>query len=863
MIRRLFFKYRGAAMIRSIHHVCSRALRLGTPLFLVLMAAAFPGSGGGGLSGEAERGMGLAPERWPYPFPCRIHEGANKDLFVMTLGDVKTPLADGVYDPSKDRVTLNDGTVIRNYYRDSLGIRFFEPIDKAEFPVPPSGWCSWYYYYQEINAGEIERNAEWIADNLKAYGAGYVQIDDGWQGKGHGSGDNRDWTTVNGRFAPGMDSLAAYIKSLGLKPGLWLAPHGQSNPKVVEENPGAFLMNSDTSVSRTWEGEYLVDPSSKAGLNYLKTLFTTLKGWGYDYFKIDGQPIVIDEYGLRKAYMRHPSGSTDSLYRATIETIRNTIGNKRYLLGCWGIPLDGVGIMNGSRTGGDVVLGWSGFMTSLEATMHYYFLNNVAWYCDPDVMLLRYPLTLDQARTWATLQGLTGEALMSSDRLPDLSADRVNILKSVFPAQDIRPLDLFPSKTLKHIWDLKINHLGRNYDVVGLFNFNKGKSKTIFLKWKDLGYDDSSLVQVFDFWNKEYLGAWQKGIAVSLPPTSVRVLTLLKSNGHIQLISTSRHITQGYPDLVRLGSNERGTEFNGESKVIAGAPYSLFFAFPRGKNFSVSRAKAENLDVKIDNHQGWACVEFTSPKTTEINWEVSFSTAVYYHYPVSTPYGLSVTGRGLDGAELHWADQYNLNLGCEVYLDGNLVGYTPTNVFPLSGLNPDSSYDVSVKSVWEDGRESKNAASKRFELKKLLPDKIDLSDLRPVHATAGWGTVAMNKSVTGNQLSLAGRVYEHGIGTHANSDIVFDVNSLYTRFTATVGLDDNNGSKDGSLEFFVFGDGHELWHSGVMTHASGAMPVSVDIRGVKQLLLRVAEAGGGIDYDHADWANARLEDLSR
>ncbi len=834
----------------------------GYAIILLLAAVSF-GFGPPSPKGPAPNVKADGRAKWPMPFPCRIHEGTNPDIFVMTLGNVRTSLADGVFDPVKDQVTLNDGRVIENYYRDSLGIKFYKPIDKREFPLPPSGWCSWYYYYQEVNAKEIERNASWIAKNLKDYGADYVQIDDGWQGKGHGAGDNRDWTTVNARFLPGMDRLASYIKRLGLKPGLWLAPHGQSNPKVVAENPGAFLVNHDTSVSRTWEGEYLVDPSSKAGLSYLRDLFTTLKGWGYDYFKIDGQPIVIHEYQSKTRFMRRPSDNADSLYRATVSTIRNTIGSDRYLLGCWGIPLDGVGMMNGSRTGGDVVLGWGGFMTSLDATMHYYFLHNVAWYSDPDVMLLRYPLTLDQARAWATLQGLTGEALMSSDRLPDLSSDRVEIMKSVFPAQDIRPLDLFPSNSLKHIWDLKVNHLGNNYDVVGLFNFDENKSKTILLKWNDLGYSDTSLVEVFDFWNKEYLGAWRKGMAVTLPTTSVRVLTLVKADGRIHLISTNRHITQGYPDLISLDSENAGRQFKGKSKVIAGAPYVMYFAFPRGENFVVRSAKAEGLKVNADNHQGWASVEFTSPRTTEINWSVSFSPTDYYHYPVSTPYGLSVTRRGLDRVDVKWGSQYYLNLGFEVYLNGMLIGYTPTAEFPLTGLNPDSAYEVSVKSVWEDGRESKDAAKLKFKIRELLPDKISMSELHPTIATAGWGEVQMNKSVMGYDMSIGGKTFDHGIGTHANSDILFDVDNLYDTLAATVGLDDHNGSKGGSVEFFVYGDGRELWHSGVMTHSCPALPVSVDIKGVKRLLLKVTDGGDGIAYDHADWANARLEHLSR
>src|SRR5687767_5702978 len=67
---------------------------------------------------------------WPRPIPARIRDSDNKDLMVMTLGDVKTVLADGVFDPVKDEVRLNDGTVRKNYYKVSLGIKYFQPIDK-------------------------------------------------------------------------------------------------------------------------------------------------------------------------------------------------------------------------------------------------------------------------------------------------------------------------------------------------------------------------------------------------------------------------------------------------------------------------------------------------------------------------------------------------------------------------------------------------------------------------------------------------------------------------------------------------------------------------------------------------------------
>src|SRR4051812_41849649 len=196
-----------------------------------------------------------ARQSWPRPVPARIHDGGNLDLLVMTLGDVNTSLADGTFDPANDEVRLKDGTVLKNYYRDTLKVKYYHPIDKTRFPLPPSGWCSWYFYYQEISKDEVMRNAEWIAENLKDYGARYVQIDDGWQGTGHGLGENRDWTTINNRFSGGMDKLASDIKALGLVPGLWLAPHGQSNEAIVKKYARAFLLKTDgTSASGTWEG---------------------------------------------------------------------------------------------------------------------------------------------------------------------------------------------------------------------------------------------------------------------------------------------------------------------------------------------------------------------------------------------------------------------------------------------------------------------------------------------------------------------------------------------------------------------------------------------------------------------------------
>lgn len=804
--------------------------------------------------------------KWPHLIPCRIQDGSNPDLFVMTLGPVETPLAQGSFDPVKDLVALKNGDVVSNYYRDALGVKFYQPLDKSRFPLPPSGWCSWYYYYNRINETEVKRNAEWVAANLKDYGAQYVQIDDGWQG-GNGPVGWRDWTTVNhGHFPDGMATLAADIKSLGLLPGLWLAPHGQSNPQVVSNHPNVFLLKPDgTSASDTWEGRFLLDPTTPETQVYLHDLFAKLVGWGYDYFKIDGQPIVVDEYGRRKQFLKNPSDDAAGLYRKTLDTIRATIGPDRYLLGCWGIPLEGTGIMNGSRTGGDVVLGWGGFQVALRPTMEYYYLHNIVWYCDPDVMLVRPPLTLDQARVWATLEGLTGQALMSSDRLGDLSEDRVDLLHRVYPATDIRPLDLFPTDRNKRIWDLKISHLGRNYDVVGVFNFDNDRAESMLLKWQELGLTDNQPIHVFDFWNGEYLGEWSAGMAVAVAPTSCRVLTLLPDDGRIQLISTSRHITQGWVDLVTLNQNAATDTFDGTSKVIKNDPYELRFVFPRGTNYvvksAVARAGFRKLPVNIFNHQGWAAVRMTSPKTREIKWEVRFAPADSYRFPPSEPTGLWLERVGLDGVNLHWQDQYYLNAGYQVFLDGQRLGYAPRASFPIRGLDPHTDYSASVKTVELDGTESPRAARLNFTLAKMLPAELSLTQLEPWRSTGRWRGSELDEMLSGAPLSLGGKHYERGLSSFAGSEVEYDLNGLYDTFSALAGLDASAG-ENSSAEFIVLGDGKELWRSGVLRKSDEPKPVQLKITGVHKLLLRTTGAGERSRRAQVDWVAPKATRLA-
>ena len=131
-----------------------------------------------------------------------------------------------------------------------------------------------------------------------------------------------------------------------------------------------------------------------------------------------------------------------------------------------------------------------------------------------------------------------------------------------------------------------------------------------------------------------------------------------------------------------------------------------------------------------------------------------------------------------------------------------------------------------------------------------------VSDL-DLRVSQGWGDPHRDLSVDGNPLSIGGHKYEHGLGTHAISIMRLGLDGKAESFTADVGVDGSE-STDGSVTFTVMGDGKKLFESGIMHGGDAPKPVSIDLHGVKTLMLYVGDAGDGIDHDHADWADAKI-----
>jgi hypothetical protein len=142
--------------------------------------------------------------------------------------------------------------------------------------------------------------------------------------------------------------------------------------------------------------------------------------------------------------------------------------------------------------------------------------------------------------------------------------------------------------------------------------------------------------------------------------------------------------------------------------------------------------------------------------------------------------------------------------------------------------------------------------------KQAAVEKIDgvfLDTLEPVRSKQGWGTLQKNRSVWEKEMTIGGKRFRRGLGTHANSEIVYQLDGTYRRFQAWAGPD---MATFGTLGFTVVVDGVKRWESGHMARGDAPKLVDVDITGAKELQLLVDDAGNGIGADHADWAEAKL-----
>gem|GEM_PF-2809832 len=699
----------------------------------------------------------------PEPYLGRTPDNKATRVFSVAYGLVESLAADTVYDRFRDLgirlMAIGEKFIKRKpdrsgykfvvrgrpefsirIYDDVLkkqGIEFFAPINKKNFSHAPCGWCSWYFYYQNINEEEWVKNVKWLAKNLKQYGLEWVQIDDGWQMQ-NGSKDTpggRDWRDANKKFPKGMKYVADIAHKYGLKAGLWLIPQKTDVDELYIEHPDYFLRYSDGTPVKIpdWAPggtkQYVIDPTNPRMIkNYYIPLWKKLSDeWGFDYFKIDNQGDCSRWYDNREHIRKDMVPSGKEVYRKSLEVIKEVIGPKKFLLGCSSFP-DGIGIVDGSRTSGDMSATWEGCQVSIDAVFRYNFLNNVVWWSDPDVLCVRSPLTFEEAKLMATLISLSGQVLMMSDKMYELPEERVELLRRICPTLDIHPMEFYPwDGERPSIVDLKVSKKYSDWDVVAVFNWGD-EEKEIRLDLKEIGLltGEDRKYHVYEYWDKEYYGKISDGISIVLPGHSCKLFCIKGYKPYPDVISTSRHITQGCPDLIDLRWDDRRCVLSGKSVLVPNDPYLVVLSIPQSPETYKLRSVTINAAAvkveKVEDCGGLLRLHFRSKNGGLACWKIKFE-KFRSGEKIATPIKLKADVGSAGKVLLTWnnvfAEKYRVYRNKELIKEVWETKYTDY-LFP-----PGSELNYAVSAIDSEGKE----IQKSSELKVKIPLKLSIRNI--------------------------------------------------------------------------------------------------------------------------------------
>jgi len=473
-----------------------------------------------------------------------------------------------------------------NAIKTEMGVKITNSI--------PTGWCSWYHYFNEINEGVI-------LDNLSFFQAHQDEKKIG------------DWLDIDeSKFPHGMKWIAEQVKKAGFTPGIWIAPFVVQESSELFRKHKRWLIHDEggslVSAGHNWDDNlYGLDCSNPEVQDWLRKVFNKIvNDWGFTFIKIDFlySAALVGEF--------HEKNLTRAqVYRRGLEIIRETV-EERFILGC-GAPIGpAVGIVDAMRIGPDTSSYWRTNKKSAPSNenairniLHRYFMHNYFWINDPDVLIARNKntsLTLHEIYSVATVIGLSGGMLTLSDNMNELSVDRKELIKKIMPVygKAATSKDFFKESIPQKIILPVTKHFD-NWYVVGLFNW-KDKCEDVALELEDLDLNssDGREYHVYDFWQQKYMGKLSKEISFQLvPPHSVKLLCIREVTKYPTLLSTNVHITQGAVEILNIEHDAAKRQLAVDTNKLGKREGHLLFYFPDGLN-NINEALLPA--IAIDNH---------------------------------------------------------------------------------------------------------------------------------------------------------------------------------------------------------------------------------------------------------------------
>ena len=553
-----------------------------------------------------------------------------------------------------------------HFYQKHKNIRFFEPWTYRLPKECVAGWCSWWAYRQDFNEQQYRDLVRvWGEKHLPDFGYRVLQIDDAYQQGAGGIGTPgtvKSWLEWNERFPGGKEGYVRLARSIGAEAGVWTSLRF-NDPEYVEAHPEFFIRSVDGKpYSGPWVFYGLDATIPEVADNLVRPIYRGFKQAGFTYLKVDTvRHLLYDNAQVNPGYAKSKGIAPADIVRRYFEAVREEVGPDVFVLACWGVLPEVVGLADGCRLGGD------GYGPS--TLQQYNSWNGVVWYNDPDHCDVRPATSPEETGNVSavrpvasnereailrpTLASVAGAMLLLSDR-SEIYRDEVNLrgakrtapilptvpgqlydfdpttsdkiktvdAETITSGADESPYDARQFGTVCQWWLNEIDRPFEHWTVLTRMNWTDGTLPAARVKLADLGLDATRDYLVYEFWTKKYLGVRAGDFeAPASEPKVTHTFAIREKLDHPQLVSTSRHISQGGVDL---GSVEwKDNVLQGRSVVIIDDRYELVVRMPRGYSLKSARFGDRRAETSLDGEL--VRVAFTPTATGETPWKITFS----------------------------------------------------------------------------------------------------------------------------------------------------------------------------------------------------------------------------------------------
>lgn len=563
------------------------------------------------------------------------------------------------------------------FYQKHRNLSYYQPWTYQVRKDPITGWSSWWAYMRNFRQQHLDDTLKvWQEKRFADYGYRFIQIDDVFQGRHDDARSHAknsimyqgghpdswiDWRLD--RFPGGLEGYCNSVRKSGFQPAIWMGCFFSDNATAAA-HPDWFVKGPDGKPFPAPWSSYAVDTTNPEAVEALiRPTFRGLRNAGLDYVKIDQlRHMLYDNFHRNPQWFAERGIGPADLFRNYLSIAREELGRDTFILSCWGVLPESIGLADACRIGGD------GY--GPVTLQQYNSFNGLVWLNDPDhcdVLPKKAAAEAGNVRETKdvaavendtlirpALASIAGSMLILSDspavyqndrnlqglrksspvissvpgQLYDFDPQKTDILRdteriAIQSGTQPSPIDADQFGNVCPYWLNEFNTGFDHWNVLHRLNWTKNAMPAAKVAFADLGLDASKTYIVHEFWSGKTLGTVKGSFDLTaIDPMGIQSYAIRELKDRPQLVSTNRHLSQGAAEVEMLVWDATTLTLEGRSRVIAGDDYQILAHVPDG--YQTVAATVDRKPIQPTTNGKLLTISIKRGDTASTEWAIRF-----------------------------------------------------------------------------------------------------------------------------------------------------------------------------------------------------------------------------------------------